>query len=166
MRVIGFYIFSILSCIFALCAVTRKNSIHAALFLVLTLLSLALDYLILGSVFLALAQVFVYAGAIVVLFLFVIMLIGSSSDSDARRVRIGFFSGIAAGSILILVLAAKLSSILNLHLRIRETTLQELAAYLIGINGSFGEFALAFELGSVLVLSAMIGAFLLARNRA
>ncbi len=163
MRAAAFHLLSILACLFALAAVTRRNPVHAALLLALALLALAADYLVLGAVFLALAQVFVYAGAIVVLFVFVLMILGTREED--RRMRSGGTAGVALAAILFAVIAAKLSAALSIGIKARETLPEDLSAVLVGTGGFLGEHAFAFELGSVLVLTALVGAMTIARIR-
>jgi NADH-quinone oxidoreductase subunit J len=164
MRFAAFHLFSVLACLFALLAITRRNPVHSALMLVLCLLSIAVDYLVLGAAFLAMAQVFVYAGAIVVLFLFVIMLVGTLPESYKRRARDGWIFGAITAVIAFVVLAAKLTPLGDIPIRVLESGPADLAPLLIGTGGVYGEHALAFELGSVLVLAAIIGAVLLSRS--
>lgn len=165
MRVYAFYIFAVLSCLFGLLAITRRNPVHSALMLVLSLLTTAGVYLVLGARFVAMAQIFVYAGAIVVLFVFVIMLVGTSPESMGARGRRGWGWGLAAATLVGLALALKVPPLPGVMLRIRDTTPQELAAVLVGAGGVIGDHALAFELGSFLVLVAMVGAVMLGRRR-
>lgn len=177
-RAIVFYLFGVLACVFGLVAVTRRNPVHGALHLVLSLLSLAVVYITLGALFLAMAQVFVYAGAIMVLFLFVIMMIGTRPEELARRAREGFAFGLIAALLLLGAILQSFTFIPGggswdpLHpgtggaaIAVAEVGAREMAGPLIGSAGAFGEHALAFELGSILVLVAIVGAILLTRGR-
>lgn len=165
MRAIFFHAFSMMACLFALAAITRKNPVHSALMLVLALLALAVDYAVLGATFLAAAQVFVYAGAIVVLFVFVIILVGTRPEQVGARARSGWLLGAVIAVLAAAVLMAKLTPWAEIVLLTRETSPEQLALALIGTRGILGPFAFAFELGSVLVLVAMISAFMLSRRR-
>lgn len=163
MRPSIYYIFATLACIFALFAITRKNPVHSALMLVLSLLSLSVVYLAIGAVFLAMAQIFVYAGAIMVLFVFVLMLIGTRPDEIGKRTRDGWGLGLLAAISCLLVFLVKYD-FRGGALRIVEVGPAELAGVLVGVGSELGEHALAFELGSVLVLVAIVGALLLTRK--
>lgn len=165
MRVHAFYLFGFLTLVFGLLAITRRNPVHSALMLVMSLLSAAGIYLVLGAKFLAMAQIFVYAGAIVVLFIFVIMMVGTGPEVLARRGRKDWGWGLAAALLVGLALALKLPLLPGVVLAFVETTPQALAAVLVGTGGMLGEHALAFELGSFLVLAAMIGSVMLGRMR-
>jgi len=131
--------------------------------LVLSLLSLAGVYIVLGAAFLAMAQVFVYAGAIMVLFIFVIMLVGTKPSTVAIRARDNYQWGIGIAVLLFIVFVMKLGSI-PMGIRIVETEVKKLALVLVGTGSDFGIHALAFELGSLLVLVSLIGAVLLTRH--
>lgn len=165
MRVHAFYALSTLACLFGLLAITRRNPIHSALMLVLSLISLAGVYLALGAAFLAMAQVFVYAGAIMVLFIFVIMMVGGVPAGVGVRGREGYLWG--AGSIVLVAagFAAALAARKGGVLAMRDLSVRELAAALIGTRGEYGVHAFAFELGSLLVLVAIVAAVLLTRKR-
>ena len=164
MRVSIFYIFSTLACIFGLLAITRRNPVHSALMLVLSLLSLAAVYLSLGALFIAMAQIFVYAGGIMVLFLFVIMLVGTRAEVIGVRGRAGYAGGLMVALAVLVVLLWKLPYLGGM-VRIIEVGPRELAAVLIGTQSVLGEHAFAFELASVLVLVAIIGSLLLTRKK-
>lgn len=162
-RVSVFYFLATCSVIFGALAITRKNPIHSALMLVLSLLSLAGVYVALGAAFLAMAQVFVYAGAIMVLFIFVIMLVGTKPTTIAIRARDHYQWGIAIAVLLFIVFVIKLGAS-SLGIRGIETEVKELALVLVGTGSIFGVHALAFELGSILVLVSLVGAVLLTRK--
>lgn len=165
MRVHAFYLFGFLTLVFGLLAITRRNPVHSALMLVLSLLSGAGIYLVLGAKFLAMAQIFVYAGAIVVLFVFVIMMVGTGPEVLARRARHDWGWGLGAALLVGAALALKLPLLPGAVITIVETSPRALAAVLVGSGGLLGEHALAFELGSFLVLASMIGAVMLGRMK-
>ncbi len=165
MRVHAFYLFGFLSTVFALLAITRRNPVHSALMLVMTLLSVAGVYLVLGARFVAMAQIFVYAGAIVVLFVFVIMMVGTGPEVLSHRGRHNWGWGLAAALLVGAALALKIPLLPDAVLALTDTDPRALAAVLIGSGGLIGEHALAFELGSFLVLAAMIGSVMLGRTR-
>jgi NADH-quinone oxidoreductase subunit J len=165
MDAIVFHIASVISIVAALLVVTRKNPVYSAIFLVLFFITVSLDFLILRAPFLAVIQVLVYAGAIMVLFLFVIMLLNLSPEeltenvSPARKLAAGVCS---AGLFLFLVAAIRHSPTVHnspdLTASLPSPEL-EAAGETEAIGESlFNDHVLAFELVSILILVAIIGA--------
>src|ERR1700726_3563791 len=91
---IVFFVFAFIAVFGALTLILAKEPIHSALALVLVMISLAVLYLMLGAEFIAAVQVIVYAGAIMVLFVFVIMLLNAGSEERTRGSRIALFVGV------------------------------------------------------------------------
>ena len=152
----------------AFLVVTQRNVIYSALFLIVTFCGIALLYILLNAPFLAAIQVIVYAGAIIVLFLFVIMLLNLKKDEFGRdRKRIQKSVGILF-SILLLVEVA-----IAIKLTISKSFVSNVAPVLRNDFGSprllgellFTKYLLPFELTSVLLLVAIIGAIILAKKR-
>jgi NADH-quinone oxidoreductase subunit J len=141
--------------------IARANPIHGALFLVVNLASIAALYLMLGAEFLALAQIIVYAGAIMVLFVFAIMVLIPGKEETGpdplRRLRA---LGLPAGGILVVLLAVAIAR--------RGGSAAPAAPAPRGLEALgqllFTEYLLPFELTSVLLLAAMVGVLLLARR--
>ncbi len=143
-----------------------RNTVYAALFLVLNFATVAVFYLLLGAPFIALAQVTIYAGAIMVLFLFVIMLLGS--EVLPRGQVLPWQRPMAI--VLAVVLLAEAGFLLFRRLQLTSTlfnpdasvnttaSLQELAKTL------FSQYLLPFEVTSVLLLVAMIGVIVLTKK--
>src|SRR6201989_2569003 len=101
-QAIAFYVISAFILGFAVLVITTKETVHSVLFLVLDFLFVAALYVLLGAQFLAAIQILVYAGGIVVLYLFVVMLVNLKRPPEAhsdpqRRTRLGF--GLAAGGV-------------------------------------------------------------------
>src|SRR6266511_2159588 len=96
LELIFFLILSLISIATALGMLLSRNAIYSALFLVLNFITVAVFYLLLGAPFIAMAQVTVYAGAIMVLFLFVIMLLGAESIAGEFNWRKAIFPGLLA----------------------------------------------------------------------
>lgn len=143
-----------------------RNTVYAALFLVLNFASVAVFYLLLGAPFLAMAQVTIYAGAIMVLFLFVIMLLGSEKLPPGKVLP--WQRPLAIGLTIVLLVEAGLLLFQRLHLTATlaspdasvntTASLQTLAAML------FNQYLLPFEVTSVLLLVAMIGVIVLTKK--
>jgi len=147
----------------ALGLVLRRNAIHGALFLVVNLASVAALYLMLGAEFLAAAQVIVYAGAIMVLFVFAIMVLIPGKEETGPDPRRPWR-----------LVAVPLGALLGLQLIVVVRALRGGApAGAAPVPGSveaiarllFTQYLFPFELTSVLLLAAMVGVLLLARRR-
>jgi NADH-quinone oxidoreductase subunit J len=159
----AFFIVALIATGSALGLILRTNAIHGALFLVVNLGSIAALYLMLGAEFLAAAQVIVYAGAIMVLFVFAIMvLIPGKEETGPDPRRAARLLALPVGALLLLLLVFVIVG------RLRG------APTAGGPSGSvpalgrllFTSYLFPFELTSVLLLAAMVGVLLLARRRA
>ena len=162
-----FYLFGLLAVVSAVTFVTRKSPVAAALWLVNTLFCLAALYVMLEAHFIGAIQVLVYAGAIMVVFLFVVMLLnlGHASDVGDIRGRGPRLAAAAAG----LILLAELWALWR-HAP-AQTAAPAPAPEAGGVVGAvaaplFREYLLAFEVTSILLLAAIVGAVVLARRRA
>jgi NADH-quinone oxidoreductase subunit J len=165
-----FYLFGLIAVGSALLFVTRKSPVAAALWLVNTMFCLAALFVLLDAQFIGALQVLVYAGAIMVVFLFVIMLLnlGHGVVGDAR----GLGWKLAAGAVGIAILAqiftlTRSTTPLNLTLPQGYTAQQiERTGAIAPIAGPlFNEYLLAFEVTSVLLLAAIVGAVVLGKQR-
>jgi NADH-quinone oxidoreductase subunit J len=150
--------------------VTRKNPIASLLFLVLTFFSLAAIYVLLGAHFIAAIQVIVYAGAIMVLFLFVIMLLNLGHDyqSDLRGglwIVWGFTLAGIIGFVISRVFISTDPAITGRGGAVIDAAVREQNAVGAIAEPLFREFLIPFELTSVLLLVAIIGAVLLAKRK-
>ena len=157
-----FYFLAFTSIFLAAMVVLAKNPVHSVLYLILTFFSIAGHYLLLNAQFLALVHIVVYAGAIMVLFLFVIMLLNLNATTEPVKSNMMRFAGAIAGGCLMLVMIAVLSKT-NSMLPVHETNSQ------IGLIKNLGkvlytDYILPFEIASVLFLIAMIGAVILAKK--
>src|SRR5579859_4877889 len=89
-----FYIFGVLTIIAALGVVLQRTPVYSALSLIVVLCSLAVEYLLLGAEFVAVVQVIVYAGAVMVLFVFVIMLLNAGVEEQTKGSRVAVWIGV------------------------------------------------------------------------
>ena len=178
MSYVAFFLIAALALGAALGLVLRKNAIHGALFLVVNLGSIAALYLMLGAEFLAAAQIIVYAGAIMVLFVFAIMVLIPGKEEtgpDPRRAYRMLALPVAGVLFLevIIVLLARVGSAPRAAVS-PPVGGSPAAASIPAAAGSvealgriiFTDYLLPFELTSVLLLAAMVGVLLLARRRA
>ena len=163
MYLVLFFIFAILCVGGAVNLLISRQPINSALSLIVVMTSLAVLYLLLGQEFLAAAQVIVYSGAIMVLFTFVIMLLNASEEDRSRnRVKVAYAAGFP-GVIALLCLL----SFVFLHEKLHLGTSQ-LGDQVVTTNALsrvlFRDLLLPFEVTSVLILIAILGAVALARK--
>ena len=166
-----FYLFGIIAIVSALLFVTRKSPVAAALWLVNTMFCLAALYVMLDAQFIGAIQVLVYAGAIMVVFLFVIMLLNlgrGEGPSDAR----GLAWKLAAGAVGIAMLAqifaftkAKTPEALTLPQGYVAQQVADEGAITPIAGPLFKDYLLAFEVTSILLLAAIVGAVVLGKQR-
>jgi len=151
----------------ALLAVTRRNPVHSMLWVLALFLHVAGIFLLLSAEFLAAVQVIVYAGAILIFYLFVVMLI--DLPDEERRPRFGNHwpfaaaAGLSFGALAWLARAGAGVALAGTRLAAQGSPQGSLAA--IGM-ALYGPFTLPFEMASLVLLAAIIGAVVLARRRA
>ena len=169
--VFHFYLFGVIALASAIAFVTRKSPVAAALWLVNTMFSLAALYVMLDAQFIGVMQVLVYAGAIMVVFLFVVMLLNLGHPSELAAAR-GLGWKLAAGLVglgllseIMVILRSKLPEQLVLPRDFNDQQLQKLNAVGTIAEPLFKDYLLAFELTSVLLLVAIAGAVVLGRGR-
>lgn len=163
---IFFLILSLIAVATALGMLLSRNAIYSALFLVLNFVTVAVFYLLLGAPFIAMAQITVYAGAIMVLFLFVIMLLGAESLPEAevlpwqKPLAALLAVALAVESTFIFLTRARPAG--NIMAPGEEINLME-SIRAMGMS-LFQDYLLPFEATSILLLVAMIGAIVLVRK--
>jgi len=156
-----FYVAVIVGLVSAIVAVSHRNPIANVLSLVVTLFCIAVSYALLGAEFLAAAQILIYAGAILVLFLFVVMLLNAPEEQATAETRpFQRFAGLA------LVIAGALGG-LALLMRIQMAAPGTAVAGDARAIGRLlvGEYLFAFEFISVLLLAALVGALVLVKRK-
>ena len=147
----------------ALGMLLNKNAIYSALFLILNFASVAVFYFILGAPFIAVTQVTVYAGAIMVLFLFVIMLLGA--EELAGTGKFDWQKPVAV--ILALILIAETAYVIFIREELEDIVKQVSSDYAspkMIANALFKEYLLPFEITAVLLLAAMVGAVVITKR--
>ncbi|WP_366186186.1 NADH-quinone oxidoreductase subunit J [Flavobacterium ovatum] len=147
----------------AFLTVFSRNPIHSALYLVICFFSIAGHYLLLNSQFLAIVHVIVYSGAIMILFLFTIMLMNLNEKKEVHRPRITRLGAIVAFSLICIVL---ILIFINSKPIVGEYTSTGQDYQSIKVLGKvlLNEYMVPFEFASVLLLVAMIGAVLLSKK--
>ena len=170
---ISFFVLAVAAVASALGVIIFKNAVHCALSLILTLLFLALFYLQLGAMFIAIVQVLIYAGAIMVLFLFVVTMLASEAADTELPDRIPWQRWVAG--ILGLTLAGTLSYLLFTGTAIDsgpKATAANSLSHVVNTQGNteaFGQalfhgFVFPFEVTSLLIIVAVLGAMVLGRK--
>lgn len=157
-----FYFLAFVSIFSALLVVTAKNPVHSVLYLIVTFFAIAGQYILLNAQFLAIVHIIVYAGAIMVLFLFVLMLLNLNKETEPVKGMLMKGIGVLSACLLGLVLVAALhKSTMSPSLGVPN---EELG--LVGNLGRtlFKHYVVPFEVSSLLFLSAMIGAVMLGKR--
>jgi NADH-quinone oxidoreductase subunit J len=164
---IAFYFISACILGFAVLVISTKDTVHSVLFLVLDFLFVAALYVLLGAPFLAVIQILVYAGGIVVLYLFVVMLVNLKRSPEAhadphRKTKLGF--GLAAAVLAELALLAVRASDMPVRpivqaAEVPVTGNTEVIGWML-----YTSYLIPFEIASMLLLVAMIGAIVLAKR--
>src|SRR6476619_667212 len=152
---------SVLALCSALMMVTSKNPVHSVLWLIVTFFSISGHYILLNAQFLAVVNIIVYAGAIMVLFLFVIMFMNLNKETEPQKSKWLKLAGAVAGGCLLLVLVA--------GLRHTEKQMPELVTGDIGLIQNLGkvlfrDYVVPFEISSILFMRAMVGAVILGKK--
>lgn len=158
-----FYFFAVISILSALFVISAPRPTRALLSLIVTMFSLAVIYLLLGAYFVAMTHIIVYAGAVLVLFLFVIMLQGTGAEEPA------LFNRFAKGHVAAAILSAVAFAALVLSILAKSA--QAPAAGYSGTTEVFGlklfqDYLLPFELTSLLLLIGVFAAISLAKKDA
>jgi len=157
-----FYLMAFLSTFFALMTIFSKNPVNSVLYLVITFFTFTIHYILLNAQFLAVVNFIVYMGAIMVLFLFVLMLLNLNKDTEPMKSHLVKFMGAVAGMCL---LATMLGAFHVIDANNGFVTGNNEVGLVKNLGKVlFNEFLLPFELSSILLLTAMVGAILLAKK--
>lgn len=157
-----FYIVAILSIFFSLMVIFAKNPVHSVLYLIVTFFTFTVHYVLLNAQFLAVVNFIVYMGAIMVLFLFVLMLLNLNKDNEPTKSNLIKIIGVIAGCCLVVTLVGSMKATVGSD----PVLLRNPQLGLVKNLGKelFGPFMLPFELSSILLLTAMVGAVLLTKK--
>ncbi len=158
-----FYFLSFLTILSALMVIVAKNPIHSVLYLILTFFTLSGHYILLNAQFLAAVNIIVYAGAIMVLFLFVIMFLNMKQDEEESKTNLTKIAAtIVGGTIFVILFGAYRKSTIvgyNPETFDSQTGMIENLGHIL-----FREYLLPFELISILLLVAMVGAVMIGKR--
>ncbi len=157
-----FWFLSALAIFSAIMVITRKNPVFSVLYLIVTFFAISGHYILMNAQFLAIVNIIVYAGAIMVLFLFVLMLMNLNKEGEPRKNRYLLWSGVIAGGMLMIVIIAALQTskpeIVDSFSKGDIGLIQNLGMAL------FKEYVVPFEISSILFLSAMVGAVVIGKK--
>ena len=158
-----FWILSVIALFSALMVITSKNPMHSVIWLIIVFFAISGHYLLLNAQFLAIVNIIVYAGAIMVLFLYVLMLMDLKKETEPQKNRWLKLAGAVAGGSLLLVLIAALKKA-DIAKDIAETRIGDIG--LIENLGKtlFSDYVVPFEISSILFLSAMVGAVMIGKK--
>ncbi len=158
-----FYLSGAIALIASIMVITNKNAVHALLYLVVSLLALAMCFYLLGAPFAAALQIIVYAGAIMVLFVFALMLFNINSDDIKRESKWLQWQGWVGPALLVLVLLFEITYLLQFHPVWSAEPVQLIDARSVGTL-LFGPYLLAVEIASFLLLAGLVGGYHLAKK--
>ena len=158
-----FWVLSVMALFSALMVITSKNPMHSVIWLIIVFFAISGHYLLLNAQFLAIVNIIVYAGAIMVLFLYVLMLMDLKKETEPQKNRWLKLAGAVAGGSLLLVLIAALKKA-DLANQFAETRTGDIG--LIENLGKvlFNDYVVPFEISSILFLSAMVGAVVIGKK--
>lgn len=156
-----FWFLSFLALISAVMVVFSKNPVYSVLYLIITFFAIAGHYLLMSAQFLAAVHIIVYAGAIMVLFLYVIMMLNLNKEAEPhKKTYIQVIAVVAIGMLMVTLIGSFKGAEVAQPLMTREQigSVEQLGKVL------FSQFLLPFEVSSVLFLSAMVGAVYLSKK--
>jgi NADH-quinone oxidoreductase subunit J len=148
----------------AMMVVLSKHPVRSVLYLVVTFFFISGLYIMMNAQFLAIVNIIVYAGAIMVLFLFVLMLLNLNKDAEPKTPTIIWIISTVAGGVLFLVLIAALKDIVLVSQKDDFAPISNIGLVENLGNTLFTKFVVPFEISSILFISAMVGAILLAKR--
>ena len=162
MKVYLFYFLCILAMYSAFMVVISRKPIHSVLYLTLAMFCIAGHYVLLNAQFLAVVHIIVYAGAIMVLFLFTVMLLNLNNEGEFRKPVLVQIAAMAAGGILMVTLVGVLKQ--TDIVMTGDPTLTQIGLVQNLSKVLYHDYLLPFEVSSILFLSAMVGAVLLGKK--
>ena len=157
-------IFWVLSAIDVGCAlgvILSRNPVNSVMFLIGTFFAISGHYILMNAQFLAIVNIIVYAGAIMVLFLFVIMLMNLNADVEPQKGQLVQLAGVISGGVFFLVILAAIKSA---RPEVMDKTSTDIGLITNLGKVLFTKYVLPFEISSVLFLSAMIGAVVIGKK--
>ena len=159
-----FWFLSALALLSAIMVISSKNPVHSVLWLIVVFFAISGHYILLNAQFLAIVNLIVYAGAIMVLFLFVIMLMNLNAETEPQKNIWMKFAGAISGGSILLILISVIRSSPELKNRVAQVKEGDIGLIKnLGVS-LFTDYAVPFEISSVLFLSAMVGAVVIGKK--
>lgn len=158
-----FYIASFVAVVATLFVITRHNLVHALLYLVVSFLAVAMAFYVLGAPFIAVLEVIIYAGAIVVLMIFVIMMLNLRQESVAQEKQWLNARILVGPLVLTLVLAGELVYMLSTQASISLSG-NVIGAKAVGLS-LYGPYVIGVELSGIMLMAGIVGAYHLGRQK-
>lgn len=166
MELLIFYPLAIFTVLLALGVVFNNSPIGSAVSLIAMMLGLSAIFVILQAHFLAVLQIIIYAGAIMVLFMFVIMLLNLKGDDKAWKIRDrNLYLSIMTGVLVLLALYKMIDKIIGTEFGDMAKVPDTFGTTVAVGTSLFTDYVLPFEIASILLLAAMVGAVVLAKNK-
>ncbi len=166
MELLIFYPLAIFTVLLALGVVFNNSPIGSAVSLIAMMLGLAGIFVVLQAHFIAVLQIIIYAGAIMVLFMFVIMLLNLKGDDKAWKMRDrNLYLSIMTGILVLLALYKMIDKIIGTELGDRAQVPDSFGTTVAVGTSLFTDYVLPFEIASILLLAAMVGAVVLAKTK-
>lgn len=162
MEQIIFFFVAFLALVSAFYFVFAKNALYAILSLIITFFSIAAMYILLNAQFLGIVQIIVYAGAIMVLFLYILMMLNLNKEDESKKKNLAKFIGVFTSGLLLI-------GILGAFKGLNQKTFGTDVDTTVGLTKNLGkllfnEYVLPFELASILILSGIVGAVLIGKK--
>jgi NADH-quinone oxidoreductase subunit J len=164
----SFYAFATVAVVAAGGVITVRNTVHAVLLLILTFFSVACTWLLVGAEFLGVALILVYVGAVMVLFLFVVMML----DIDADKLREGWVRYLPVGLVVAVVMLAQILVLIGVRAKLSTPYVANAASAAADVSNTawlartlFTEFLLPFEFAAVILTVAVVAAVMLTLRR-
>ena len=158
-----FWVLSVMALFSALMVITSKNPVYSVLWLIMVFFAISGHYFLLNAQFLAIVNIIVYAGAIMVLFLYVFMLMDLRKTAEPMKNRWIRFAGAIAGGCLLLVLVAALRNV-DIKNQVAQVKTGDIGLIKNLGKELFTTYVVPFEISSVLFLSAMVGAVMIGKK--
>lgn len=163
MDLILFFLVATLAVSSAVYFVFAKNPLYAILSLIVTMFSIAGMYILLNAQFLAIIQIIVYAGAIMVLFLYILMMLNLNKEDESRKPNTLKFVGVFTAGIMLIGILGVFRGVQQKHIVIDQVDPS------VGLTKNLGrllfnEYVLPFELASILILAGIVGAVLIGKK--
>jgi NADH-quinone oxidoreductase subunit J len=157
-----FILLSVMALGSALMMISSKNPVHSVLWLIIVFFAISGHYILLNAQFLAIVNIIVYAGAIMVLFLFVVMLMNLNAETEPiKNYRLQLVGIISGGALMLVILSAVMK--IDVEQLVEMKSGEAGLIKVLGMN-LFKNYVLPFEISSVLFLSAMMGAVIIGKK--